>query len=195
MGECAYYFKAEFPTKKEALAASKKLNKFFLQARHAYDYWQNPLALLKDQRFPIAQLDNKLFWNTFQERYPLVTEYVKHEQLFGRDPGVLSRKLDFGQTSDNETILIGDTVGWCDSSVGHMSDWSPLCAFVKEVYGAVRAVYGNEEDGCASLESLNLYEWEDIVKAILKQKKVLPLLLHVNNDLDELIERTMRNNK
>jgi hypothetical protein len=48
-------------------------------------------------------------------------------------------------------------------------------------------VWGSEEYGGGSLDALNLYEWEAIVKNILKCEKTLPILLDIHPDLNALI--------
>jgi hypothetical protein len=100
---------------------------------------------------------------------------------------------DFGETDfgNSPVYQSGSELAW-DAVVWHMSDWGPLCDFIQKKFGATKVVWDTEEGGCGSLENLNLYDWEDIVRTILKKKKILPLLLHVHNDLDIFIEREMR---
>ncbi len=53
----------------------------------------------------------------------------------------------------------------------------------------VKVVWATEEsDSIGSLEKLDLYPWEEIVSQILKQKQILPTMIGLHKDLDELIE-------
>jgi hypothetical protein len=58
--------------------------------------------------------------------------------------------------------------------------------------GAIKVVWNTEENGCGGIDSLNLYEWEEIVKDILKKKQILPLLMGINKELDELISGILK---
>lgn len=183
MGECAYYLKAAFATEAVAKKMESKFDEFFAEAREAYELYQSG-----------RQTDPKEFWKEFSKQCPLVMEYVKTIPDYkpGCDPNFLSGNLDFGQDENNEVLRQGNVLCWGDCQVWHMADWSYLAAFLKSKYGANRVVWNTEENGCGSLDSLQLYDWEGIVQAILKQKDVLPLLLKVHEDLDELLESKLK---
>jgi hypothetical protein len=181
MGECAYYLKAEFPTETIAKAMAKKMNKFFMESIGAYSFWQ------KDR-----DSNQDTFWKDFEKKFPLMSEYVKDAGLWGKDPNDLSGNIDFGQDEHNENLVRGTTVGWGGADVWHLSDWSPVCDFIKKKYGAVKVVWDTEENGCGSLDALQLYDWEKIVRDILEHKELHPLLIRINNDFDELLDRTIR---
>jgi hypothetical protein len=75
--------------------------------------------------------------------------------------------------------------------VSHMTSWGPLRTYLEKKFNAIKIVYATEKE-CCNMDSLSLYEWEEIVKAILKKKDILPLLLNVHNDLDALISLTLK---
>ena len=179
MGECCYYLKAGFPTEAKAEEAGKELNKFFAEAKKAYNFWQKS-----------RDGNHETFWSSFENKYPLITEYLKDADLWGKDINDLSGHMDFGQEGD--VIIEGNTVGWSSGDVWHMSDWNLVCDFIKKKYGATKIIWDTEENGCDCLNNLNLYDWEQIVRDILKQKKLLPLLLHVNDDLTILVDAILR---
>jgi hypothetical protein len=183
MGECAYYLKAQFPTAKKAKKAGEELDTFFSQASEAYDFYQKAREGNPDE-----------FWKTFESQYPLVFDYVKTLDGYGKDniQSVLAGNLDFGQDENNETLVDGDTIAWGDSNVWHMANWSALCMYLQNHFGAVKAVWDTEENGCGSLDSLQLYEYEDIVRSLMKHEELFPLLLRVHDDLDKLLDMKMR---
>jgi hypothetical protein len=181
MGECAYYLKAEYPTKKEAQKASEKLDEFFSEAREAYDYYQ-----------PGRETEPKKFWAKFSKDFPLTWDYVQTIPGFKKtsaDPNDLSGKLDFGQDENGGTLVQGNIVGWGDCSVWHFADWTPLCNYIEKKFGAIRVVWGTEENGVGSLEALQLYDWEMIVVNILEHKELYPMLIGINKELDFILDR------
>jgi hypothetical protein len=175
MGECAYFFKAQFPTAKIANKIAVQLNEFFSQASAAYWLWQD----YKGENF-MAELKKK---------FPLVAEYGEVNGFKKLDD--FSRHLDLKNEEDNEVRIEGDTVGWVEE-VGHMSDWTPLCKFVQKKYGAIKCVWDTEENGCGSLDSLQLYEYQAIVDSLLKHPELFPVLLRVHDDLDKMLDIKMR---
>ena len=183
MGECAYFLKAEFQSEARAEEVSKELNKFFAEAKDAYNFWQKG-----------RDGNEETFYKTFEKEYPLTTEYLKDADLWGKkgkNVHALSGKIDFGQEGD-ETLVQGTTVGWGSDGVWHFSNWTPVCNFIKKKYGAIKVVWSNEENGCSGLDALNLYDWEQIVRDILKNKELHPLLLRTNDELDELLDYTVK---
>lgn len=194
MGECAYYLKAEFPTAKIATKMAEKLDTFFSEAREAYNFYQDSIRheVIEGKAVPIKKKPN--FLETLETKYPLVADYAKTLPGYRKDKPhtVLSGKLDFGQDENNETLVQGNVVCWGDASVWHMADWSFLCSYIQTHFNAVKVVYGTEEDGVGSLDSLQLYDWETIVKDILKHKELHPMLLGVNDDLNKILDLKMR---
>lgn len=182
MAECAYFLKAEFQTEAIAHAMAKKMDEFFLESMKAYSFYQKE-----------REGDRDAFRKGLEQKFPLVTEYIKKSGLWLKLN--LSCELDFGQDENNETIVQGTTVSWCDGEIWHMADWTNVCVFIKKKFGAIKVVWGNEENGCGSLDSLNLYDWEQIVRDILKNKELHPLLIHTNSELDELLDRTLKQDK
>ena len=181
MSECAYYFKAAFPSVKAAKTAAEELQKFFLEAMDANDFIHE---------FSGICTHAKKFWGILDKKYPRVSEYLKVVGLWKNKS--MDLPLDFGSDRDNEVYVSGAEIGWGDGSVWHFADWSPLCEFVKKKYGATKAVWDNEENGCGSLDSLNLYDWGAIVQNLLKNKTLWPMLLHVHPDLTALLEARMK---
>jgi hypothetical protein len=173
MGECAYFLKAAFPSEAIARKMEKKLEAFFKEASEAYNAWQE-----QDNRE-----GTEPFWTDFAIKFPTVWEYIQSQNL-SKD---LSGKLDFGQDSAN-IIRDGNVLCRLADSVWHFANWNPLAAFIKQKFGAVKVVWDKDENGCGSLGSLNLYEWEDIVKDILNHKELHPLLIKINPELDTLLE-------
>ena len=181
MGECAYFLKAEFQSEARAEEVSKELNKFFAEAKDAYNFWQKG-----------RDGDQKTFCKIFEKRYPLTTEYLKDADLWGnKNINALSGKMDLGQEGD-ETLVQGTTVGYGSDDVWHFSNWTPVCNFIKKKYGAIKVIWSTEENGCSGLDALNLYDWEQIVRDILKNKELHPLLLRTNDELDELLDYTVK---
>lgn len=182
MGECAYFLKAEFISAAAAKKAQSGIKQFIKEANEAYNYWQ-------DNRGPE---DSKVFWKEFKRKFPLVTEYTLAAGLFGgNDLNDLSGNLDFGQ-EDNQVQRNGNIISYTASTVWHFADWSHFADFIKSKYGARKVVWSSEENDCGGIDSLNLYEWEEIVRIILNQKKILPVLLGLHDDLDALIEPLLK---
>jgi hypothetical protein len=185
MGECAYYLKADFKSNEAARIAASKLDDFFAQSCDAYRFYQ-------DQR---GKITNKSFWKEFESKFPMVFDYVKTLpgfKLTSNPQSVLSYNIDFGQDENNETLVQGTTVGWGDAEVWHLSNWTPLCYYIVSKFGAIKTVWDNEENGCGSLDNLQLYAYEDIVKNILSKENLLPLLLNIHPDLDLMIDINLR---
>ena len=151
MGECTYFFKAQFKTPAQAKKALPKIKAFIEEIREAYKFWH--------------KYRGKLFWKEFGTKFPLANAY-----LISLDAEA-SGKLDFGQDEFNEPVLNGSIIEYEAYNVWHLADWGGLINFFKENYGAVKVVVANEEDGTGSLDSLNLYEYQEIVEAILKKTK------------------------
>jgi hypothetical protein len=157
MGEAVYNLKAQFRSKKEAAIACKDLNKFLDENDKAIE--SNSNSRSKDPK-----------------DFPRIKEYfqiIKEEEL-----------QDY-HYEDEQAYCIGDVLIF-SANVGHLGSWDNLQTFITEKYKPLKVVWGSEEYG-GSMESLNLYAWEDIVKGILKCKKTLPLLLGIHDDLDALI--------
>jgi hypothetical protein len=177
MGECAYFLKAQFPSKKTATNVATKLNAFFKEASEAYDFYQNG-----------REGNPKEFWKKFESQYPLAYDYVKTLPNFSTkaSPMILSGSIDFGQ-DENEVRQVDDTLGWV-AEVWHMANWGPIATYIEKKFGAIKVVIDTEENGCGSLDSLQLYDYEVIVNSLLKHKELYPLLLGVHDDLNVMID-------
>jgi hypothetical protein len=115
------------------------------------------------------------------QAYPLVKEYL---QIINGD------ELQDYRYEDEQAYCEGDVLIF-SANVGHLGSWHNLQTYIMEKFKALKVVWGSEEDG-GTLEALNLYDWEGIVKGILKCKKQLPLLLGIHPDLDALIARQLK---
>jgi hypothetical protein len=178
MSECYYFLKAQFLNQKTAKTVEKQLNAFFWEAQKAYWFWQD------------SPLEEQNFWKEYAKQFPRMMEYA---QIIGaKNRSDLSRKCDFG--SEEELIRENNIIGR-SAEIGGMSDWSPLANFIKKKYGAVRVVWSNEENGIGSLDSLKLYDYEEIVSDILKHKELLPLLIGINEELTILLEPLLKGKK
>jgi len=179
--ECAYYLKAAFRSPAEAQKAAVKLDAFFNDVKEANEFYQE------------ERVDQKEFWVEFEKKFPSVMEYVKTLPDYKPEAtsNILADYLDVGSDENNETLVNGNVVAWGDGCVWHMASWAPLCEFIKNKFGATRVVWDMEENGCGSLDSLMLYDYEGIVNEILKNKALLPLLIGVHKDLDELVEQKL----
>ena len=185
MGECAYYLKAQFKDVKTATDVSIKLNAFFSEASKAYDFYQEA-----------REGNPKEFWKTFESQYPLLFDYAKTLPGYGKKSPqeVLSGNTDFGQEEDNVVRQADDTLGW-GAEVWHMANWGPLATYIEKKFGAVKVVTDTEENGCGSLDSLQLYDYEAIVNHLLKHKELFPLLIGVHDDLDTMLDIKMKGTK
>jgi hypothetical protein len=179
MGECAYYFKAQFPTPKAAKEARPKALKLLRQMVDAYDYYQGVNSENKSGTI-----------KEFKTKFPLVWEYLTigfPDETFEKVTH-LSGKLDF--CNNKEDIQLDDYDGvlsYQQSDIWHFTTWAGLVVYFEEKLGAVKAVWDNEENGVGSLDLLHLYDWEEIVSDIL-EKADLHTLLGVNSELDTMIE-------
>lgn len=180
MGTCAYFLKAAFPTEAIAKKTSKKLTKFFAEAREAYSFWQDNREVEKTE---------EEFYIEYAKKFPTMMEYIQSIGAKTRED--LSGEVDFGQ-NEYEVIRQGNVLCYQDCEVWHFATWTPLSAFIKQKFGAVKVVWNSEDSGCGSLDSLQLYEWEQIVTDILKSKELHPLLIGINTELDTLLETTMK---
>jgi hypothetical protein len=187
MGECAYYFKAEFLDEKTAKVAQTKLQSFIKQSRKAYEFYQKA-----------RDGDSKEFWQKFKSQYPLIfnyvktlPEYIKGERSISK---VLSGTLDFGQDG-NDVYIKGATIAYADGMVWHFADWGPLCDYIQKHFGAIKVVCDTEENGIGSLDSLQLYDYEGIVQNLMKHEELFPLLVGVHDELDAMLDIRMKHSK
>jgi hypothetical protein len=198
MSESIVYLKALYRNKTEAKSALAKTKKFLLQLTKAYLYQQrNAPKTQRRGRFgdllPYRRSDSlplkefkKLFpdvWKAIQLAYPnTVFKYLDD----------LSRKLSFGPNKDEivSCLFLDDTIISYVAEIGGMTQWGSLPAYLKSL-GAIKVVWGNQDDGIGSLDSLQLYPWKEIVQSIL-DKAALPTLIGIHPDLDILLESRLR---
>jgi hypothetical protein len=198
MGECNYFFKAMFATADEAVAAERKLRIFLTQTKKAekfYHYHNELPACQRKKELFVAE-----FWAEFGRQFPLVTDYIKFVGKWGGELHDLSGLLDLG---DPEEIGLDIRTGTHDRAplnilghygigVWHFADWEPFTKYFIEKFKPLKAVWGNEEEDCPSMDALQLYPWEDIILKILGQRHLLPLLMHIDKDLDTLIGQQLK---
>lgn len=158
MGEAVYSLKAQFKSKKEAKVACKDFNKFL------------------DENDTVQ--DNTATGPSDLKNFPRIKEYL--QIIKGDWDDVQAFRYD-----EEQAYCEGDVLIFC-ANVGHLGDWGNLQTFIEKKYKAIKVVWGSEEYG-GSLDALNLYEWEAIVKNILKCEKTLPILLDIHPDLNALI--------
>jgi len=182
MGECVYYLKARFP--KGVLNKLTPIKGLFREGLKASHWWQ-------DNR---GREDHKQFWIDFSKEFPQVTDYLKTcTDCWGDNINKLSGVLDFanGETDIDRMSCSPTPMGdefYYESMVWHMSSWQPIADYLVKKFGASRAVWDSEEGGGRP----ELEDYENIVMKILEQRKTLPCLMGIHNDLDELIEIAMR---
>jgi hypothetical protein len=124
--------------------------------------------------------------------YPLVLEYLQSipEDLNTMDIG---HHLQF--TNDPDCDLFEqyeNIIQYYANNISVMAEWNYLANFIKLKFKTLKVVWDNESNGCGSIDFLELFEWADIVKDILKQKCVLPTLMGINQELNELIGITLK---
>lgn len=172
MGSCAYYLKAMFRTEDEATEIQPRLERLFLQL----------IESRKDNSFRPRH-------KAASENYPLAMEFIKTLPTWKDKTDLRPQTyyVDVGGDETNGVEQYDNVLYWADADVGHMTNWTPLVKFIKSKFNAVRVVWGSEENGVSSMDGLSLYDWEAIVTDLLKQKAMLPLMLGINNELDELI--------
>lgn len=170
MGECAYRIKAKWPGKipEETLTLIKNL---FEEHTEAYDYWQEH-----------RNQSGEEFWPEFQKKHPITAQYA---QAIGKDPNELSGKMDFGI---GDLTAEEDEIFYEAQNVWHFSDWSDLAEWLRSL-GAKWVVFDSEED---RLESFEYFDHKTIVQDILKKKEILPTLMHINDELNELIAEELK---
>ena len=184
MGESVYYFKAKFATQKAAKEAMPKIEAFLKEGKWAEDWWQ-------DHRGS----NPKTFWPAFEKEFPQVTAYLKRANLFGDDcNNALSGVLDMAE-HENELGLSRDgaVLSYASGEIWHGSTWKYLHDYLCKNFPIVKFVWDTEESGF-NLETLQLYDWEAIVEAIVK-KGDPATLLGIHEDLDGLLEERLKTKK
>jgi hypothetical protein len=113
------------------------IKKFFHEGRKAEDYWQ-------DRR------DVKTgFWEPFEEKFPLVSKYLKSIGLHGGDHNnSLGGTLDFGSEYDIDEnfALSEDGELWYHATVWHFAEWDGLMRFLESEFGLTNARWVSDED-------------------------------------------------
>jgi hypothetical protein len=120
-------------------------------------------------------MENSVF-GSLEESSPTVAKYLmsipSSRLIWGGDKSnSLAGLLDLGQ---NDTYLNqeGPVIEYAAQDVWHFSDWSYLAAFIKEHFQAVRVVTASEEEGCGSLEMLQLYDWEGLLRSLVDSARL-----------------------
>jgi hypothetical protein len=163
MGECAYYMKVEFRTKRDATKAKPQFEKFIQECVDAH------------------AIDDNEKLKEYLAGHPLVNEFATTLEKIDDIPDI-GIGWESGQ-EDNVLCLVAYD-NW------HMANWTDLVEFIKTKFKA-RVVWDTEDEGCGGLDSLQLHDWEAMIKSLLKEKKILPTLIHIHPELDELIAQTL----
>ena len=183
MGEANYRLVARFPSKDKTDKAMDKIYNLFMENSDAYAYWQDNRGKSK-----------KEFWPKFKSEFPATTEYlITIGKVDGDCNNGLSGILDFGQYQDEEELdhylnANDDTIEFYGESVWHFSDWEPLAKYIRTL-GASKIVWNSDE---YENDWPKLEDHAQIVQDILEKKEILPTLLGINKDLDELIEISLK---
>jgi len=180
MGECAYFCKLQYDSDNSAKKAAKYFKRLLKEAHEVHELYQSHRTSEEHS------VDNQFFWKEVDENYPTVTAYLQSAGLYRKTVNDLSGSLDLGCDQDEDPCANGSVVEYYAQNVWHLSNWTLLINFLKSSTKAIKAVWSTEENG-DNLESLQLYQWQDIVKTVLRQKQVLPLLMGLDTELDELI--------
>lgn len=184
MGECVYYLKAKFPEEKRAKAALKEIGALQEEGEEVDDFIES------------NETESKEFWPGFEKKFPHISAYLKSINLFGsKEKGDLEGVLNFGNPENDAPYLDGEGTLCLSAYVWHFAKWSPIADYLVKAFGATKTAVDTEEDGCGSMDNLQFYDYQEIVESILNHKDVLPLLLHINSDLDELIDERLRSRK
>ena len=182
MGECYFYMKAQFPSEKILTKVYPKIIAFLKEGQQAQEWWQE-------------HRNNKpaKFWKPFQTNFPIVSQYLIQANLFGKDcNNDLAGNLEFGyEGMDKNADKTTNEFHW-SAEVWHMGSWEHFPKFFQTQFGASKVVWGSEENGCGSIDGVELYDYETIIKDILKHTEVLPTLLGINDELDTLIEVALK---
>jgi len=171
MGECAYFFKARFETANEARKALPKVRQLIKEMIEVHN-WRKDKCRYSARKFP------------------MVADFLK----FIDSAGDTGNTVSVGD-GDNEPFISEDTICYASGYVWHLETWENLGAYIMKKLGAVKFVWDTDENGCGSLEGLNIYDWEGIVRNLLKSKAILPLLLKVHPDLDLLVGAKLKRRK
>ena len=116
MGECNYFFKAQFQTPAAAKKALPKIQKFLLETLEAHDFGQANRG---------DNMTTEAFWMAFNG---------------------LAGYLDLCSYKENvkDIQLDGSVIGYAAIDVGHFANWSPLADFLKTQFGAIKVAISNE---------------------------------------------------
>lgn len=132
MGEATYYAKIYFKDHDTAEKALAPISEFISEGQKAYKWWQ-------ENRDTHAGI----FWQMFETKFPLITEYLKHARLFGKDNNNgLAEHLNFGYNS--EPFTNGAEIRFSEC-VWHFADWGGWLSFVKDKFNARQVRYVSDE--------------------------------------------------
>lgn len=148
MGEANYYLKAQFPQDTNMVKVGKEFEKFLLEGKEAYKWWQ-------DNRY----LPREKFWPLFAEKFPQMYDYLDgvEDHYFkgpvrgGDNNNGLAGLLDFIGDYDApmdafkiEVYHIPELLH-VGREVWHLANWEPFCAYIKRRWGAIRAGWMSDE--------------------------------------------------
>lgn len=182
MSEAFYYMKAIFPqplNKKE----KEDITSFFTEMCDAADHWH------KHREFS----DEEVFWNDFQTRFPVVSQYISSIKSLTRPyngnsfTGVLMHRTDEDIT---DRIFLEGSEFYLSSEQSSFFSPDHIGNFLKSHFGAVIFRWGDDIEidyhGILDAEITN-----EILTDLLKQKEILPTLIGINPILDAKIAETL----
>ena len=189
MGEAVYYMTIRFP-KGVGTKVMPEIQEFLRQGVKAYDFWQ-------DNR---GRKNRKSFWKDFEAHFPMIADYLKTSlpSVWGKDHNNgLAGNLSFGELDDIEHMSLkqtgkGDELNY-SAMVWHFADWGHLTKYVREKWGGLKEGWVSDEykyiDGSMWPK---LENYKEIVSDLLEKAEILPTLMGINKELDELIAETLK---
>lgn len=158
MGEAVYYMKIKFSDIGKAEKALPEIQDFFTQGYKAYDYWQTNRNKYCEPERPNSANPNEYrkhadkdfpFWQNFEEKFPMVYEYLGSFNEREDYNNGLSGCMDFGGEEDIDNMEVRKVNGfgyiWYHAMVWHFADWEPLIEFIIYKWGADNADWVSDE--------------------------------------------------
>lgn len=180
--ECEYRIRAKWPANL-CTEVKEKVAALFRENTQTYDLWQT----LRENTNLQMRAE---FWSSLEKNFPSSAEFCKVNGFFGGPTEKLCGNFDFGQSNITDVDdLFGNTpiLDYKAASVWHMADWDALAKYLESL-GATKVIWDSEEN---QDEVFSLYRYDEIVEQIL-EKALLPTLIGIHPDLDELIEEKLQ---
>jgi hypothetical protein len=147
MGEAVYYLKANGCTEE----IFEKVKLFIREGSHAEQWWQDH----RDYERGIGGTRSD-FWIQFDERFPMVSKYLKFIKLHGKDcHNDLAGYLDFGwwedgdDDSDEQNLEYDNEVNAGElryhALVWHFAEWNGFAKFLTKEFGLKNVRWVSDE--------------------------------------------------